>query len=376
MNNLKRQNCVISGTSKLNDLFTYKDFPAFIGCTDQDKEHDIKSDLRIIISEPYGILQVERLLPLEVVYSGFHSEAIGPTWDEHHIEFSNFVLDNKSGNDVIEMGGSDCRLAYNCLEKDKLINWTVVEPNPTKDSDKNVKIERGFIEDNLYLLNSCKNFVHSHVLEHLYDPVKTLHKISESQQIGDKIIFSVPNIEFYLKNKFINTLNFEHTYYFNDSIIDYMMSTNNYKIVNKTKFKDHSCFYCYQKVQNSTILNLPSDYNTNKELYLDVIKYYNKQVNEINSIIEKHDSDCFIFGAHVFTQYLVNLGLNQRKIKFILDNSQIKSGKRLYGSDLHVKNPSVIQDSSNPLVILKVGQYFEEIKEQLCNINKNVKLVT
>lgn len=38
-------------------------------------------------------------------------------------------------------------------------------------------------------------------------------------------------------------------------------------------------------------------------------------------------------------------------------------------------DPEIIKNSKSPLVILKVGQYFNEVKNQLLQINPNVKIV-
>ena len=51
----------------------------------------------------------------------------------------------------------------------------------------------------------------------------------------------------------------------------------------------------------------------------------------------------FLYGAHIFSQYLLAFGLNQNKIEGILDNSQLKIGKRLYGTNLKVFDPKIIE---------------------------------
>ena len=116
-------------------------------------------------------------------------------------------------------------------------------------------------------------------------------------------------------------------------------------------------------------------YLENKNAYLNLINFYKKEVNEYNEMINAHDGDVFLFGGHIFSQFLLYLGLKQDKIISILDNSIQKHNKRLYGYNLIIKNPDVIKDLNNPLVILKVGQYFEEVKKQLLSLNINVKIV-
>lgn len=74
----------------------------------------------------------------------------------------------------------------------------------------------------------------------------------------------------------------------------------------------------------------------------------------------------------MFSQYLLAFGLEQSKIHGILDNSNLKIGKRLYGTNLTVFHPNIIKDEKEVAVILKVGSYRNEIIEQLKEINPNV----
>ena len=62
--------------------------------------------------------------------------------------------------------------------------------------------------------------------------------------------------------------------------------------------------------------------------------------------------------------------MKKEKIINILDNSPIKTGKRLYGTELYVQSPTILSSYENPVVILKAGLYNEEIKEDILkNIN-------
>ena len=83
-----------------------------------------------------------------------------------------------------------------------------------------------------------------------------------------------------------------------------------------------------------------------------------------------------MFGAHVFSQYLISFGLRSKKILYILDNDKKKQNKRLYGTNLTVKSPKILSKYKNPLVILKVGVYFNEIKNDITkNINHKTKFL-
>ena len=140
----------------------------------------------------------------------------------------------------------------------------------------------------------------------------------------------------------------------------------------KNNHENHSHFYCVEKVdflKNSIILENKYDYY--KKMFNDYINYHLELVNELNNKINEIDNPVFLFGAHIFSQYLLSFGLNGNKIINILDNSPIKQGKRLYGTNIKVLSPSILSNYKQPIVILKAGLYNKEIMDDIWqNINK------
>ena len=113
-------------------------------------------------------------------------------------------------------------------------------------------------------------------------------------------------------------------------------------------------------------------YEKNKKIYQEFITYHERLICDINSKIAEYNTDqkVFLFGAHVFTQYLISFGLKTDNINCILDNDPNKHGKRLYGTDLKVATPKILADEITPVIILKAGAYNSEIKEDILdNIN-------
>ena len=385
MDIINRNNCVITGKNDLEKLINLEDFPVFIGATSEPFASDKFHDMSWSISRKSGVIQLDKLLPLDLVYSGFHSEAVGAVWENHRIKFSKFIQKNKQDGDIIEMGGSDGKMAslyMQTAENDSALSckWTIVEPNipdSIKNLNSNIDYIDGYIEEKINTITNVSNFVHSHVLEHLYEPKDIINIIARKQVVGDRTIFAIPNLKLYVENLFVNALNFEHTYYITDEVVNYLFLQAGYKLVDKELYVNHGIYYCFEKTDLKDIKTNFSDdlYLENKNAYLNLINFYKKEVNEYNEMINAHDGDVFLFGGHIFSQFLLYLGLKQDKIISILDNSIQKHNKRLYGYNLIIKNPDVIKDLNNPLVILKVGQYFEEVKKQLLSLNINVKIV-
>ena len=38
-----------------------------------------------------GVIQLGKMLPLDVIYRGYHSEAVGKVWKDHRIRFAEFI---------------------------------------------------------------------------------------------------------------------------------------------------------------------------------------------------------------------------------------------------------------------------------------------
>jgi hypothetical protein len=132
--------------------------------------------------------------------------------------------------------------------------------------------------------------------------------------------------------------------------------------------EEHSIFYATVRDAQVQLVELPDNlYKKNKQLYMDYIEYHSTLISELNTMIENCDYPVYLFGAHIFSQYLLKSGLNGSVIVNILDNDQKKQNKRLYGTNLTVESPEILRNVKNPVVILKAGFYNEEIKSDIIN---------
>lgn len=374
-----RTACLITGEKDLEHLHTLKNFPVYIGCTEEPESKDIFANMEWYISKTSGIIQLKKLLPLEIIYPGYHSEAVGKVWENHHKEFADFLGRNLNIGNVVEMGGSNGKLAELVCSMKGGIDWEIIEPNPDPNyipTQANILVKQSFIEDLIDDTGTIENFVHSHVLEHLYDPMDILEKISLKQTIGQKMIFSVPNLHEYLKNKYANAINFEHTYFLTDDITTYCLSSLGYEIQEKYQYSDHSIFYAARKIDGQLSNDYPEDlYEKYKSLYLDMIKFFDLEVRRIDKIARGFKGKSYLFGAHIFSQFLLHNGLEDNLFQGILDNSLVKQNKRLYGTSLKVLSPEEVKNQDNILVVVKAGQYQEEVENQLRYLNPSIKLV-
>lgn len=359
----------LNRAADLESLYTHKQFPIYFGVTDAKIEEDIFAEMSWSIQQSTGVIQLRKLIPLDLLYQSQHAFGVGSTWENHYLQFSEFLLSQGAIN-VLDIGGGQGKIATICTQNNPETTFTIIDPNPYVAESKQIQIVRGFFGVTP-ITGNFDTYSFSHVLEHIYDPIEFLNTIFERMKSSDKLIFSYPNLEEWLKSKFTNALNFEHTLYLNESHLDSMLSNVGFEIVEKIHYQNHSLFYSLRKRENETVQKKYEDcYQLNKIQFLDFINYHKDEVKKLNDIISNAKSPVFLFGAHIFSQYLAVAGLNINKIKLILDNSEEKQNKRLYGTKLVVKSPRVLKDYISPIVILRAGPYNDEIQRDILeNIN-------
>jgi 2-polyprenyl-3-methyl-5-hydroxy-6-metoxy-1,4-benzoquinol methylase len=163
------------------------------------------------------------------------------------------------------------------------LKWTIIEPNPIVPENIPVNVIQGFFDNNFTSKEKFDTIIHSHVLEHVYNPDEFMSHKSSFMKDGDNLIFSVPNMEVMLKNKYTNCINFEHTIYFTEPYIEYMLQKYGFELIEKSYFKpDHSIFYCAKKHLILKPVTLPEHlYDINKSTFQNYITAHLEDVNNL-----------------------------------------------------------------------------------------------
>ena len=136
MSSLIRKTNILTHRPTLENIFTFKRFPTYVGCVSTSKNEDAFLDLSVDICSETGILQLKNLASLDQVYLFPHNDAIGQTWKEHN---ENFIesIEKFSPKKVLEIGGGSGKLAKKYIEKNPNVDWTILDPNPMfEDNDQ------------------------------------------------------------------------------------------------------------------------------------------------------------------------------------------------------------------------------------------------
>ena len=364
--------------SGLKTLARFEKFPVFMGCTSAPIAMDLHSDMFWLADSFTGETSVQPVLDSNLVYLENHNEVVGDTWIKHHELFGEFVAKHVKGNYVYEIGGAHGMASVAARKYKRELQWLIQDINPIPVEEYVGEIIHGeFNSQTLIEPGKYQTIVHSHTLEHVHNQRDFLHTINRNIEVGSRHIFSWPNMDEMLSKRNLSFLNFEHTKFLPLDRVLAMLESSGFSPVDISFFGDHSIFIATEKISNGNLLEIKStvrlvEFDAYCQSLLDQVKHLNLQTKDFKGQI-------YLFGAHIFTQMLIAAGLDISKIRTILDNAHHKTGKRLYGTNLEVQLPFVLEShgtSEAPvLIIAVVGEYFPEIKSQLQAINPNVVVI-
>ena len=369
---IERKFCVACEGS-IHHCHTFQKFPIYMGVTNDIIERDISADMVFSECSSCGCVQLSSLIPLDVLYAKGHNGAIGKMWDRHHYEFYQFIKSYAKGT-IMEIGGGNLKLAKH-LETEKLVEKIIIHDfNFCEDTEIDKIIFKKPTDKTAAAQEKVDMIVHSHLIEHLYDPVVELKEMASLLPIGGHMAIAMPLIDVMIEDKFTNAMNFEHTYMLTYDMAERMLNIAGLNIVDKKHFSPHAIFVVAEKANSKSAA--AARYEGNISIFDDFIVYYKEEIKNIQSQIRSNKEDTFIFGAHIFTQSLIGFGLSEDLFSNVLDNDPNKIGSRLYGTSLQVKSPKILKDIESPVVVLKAAMYTEEIKKDILeNINPNTKFI-
>jgi 2-polyprenyl-3-methyl-5-hydroxy-6-metoxy-1,4-benzoquinol methylase len=373
--------CLLTDSKKFKKIYTIKKFPIFMGTV--NKSYKCKfQDLNYWINKDSGTVQVYPRVSIYDLYFKSHSPGtIGKVWQNHHKLFRNLIFKYLKGT-VLEIGGGHNSIS---LKNDKKAGIKIITFDPNaipKKNNKNIKIIKNFFSRKELIKNNIKPkslnvIIHSHLIEHIYQPKKFFSLINKYLSDDGYHIFSLPNMEAMIKRGYSNTIMFEHPFYLNEKLVDTLLVTSGFKILRKKYYeKDHSIFYVTKKKFYSLAkqsISLKKLYSKNHKIFKNVFKSWELDVQNLNKKIG--DKNFYLFGAHIFSQLLIKLGINSKNILGILDNDPRKHGFYLYGTSYKVFLPKILKKFNKPVIVLRSGQYSKEIKKQIHKINPSSVII-
>ena len=302
---------------------------------------------------------------LSIIYDNNHVDNYGKTKTEKHRLFTNFILENKNIDGIIEIGSCNGILARNILENIST-SYHIIEPSYTGDKT-DINIIESFFENVDVMTINANTIIMSDIFEHFYNPIDILDKIKDSKNIK-YIYLNHPDFDYSIDNNILMNLNCEHTFLIQHNFLFSLFEKYGFKLNKRYDYANFSLFLEFERVDFGFLINTNIQLK-NETLYDDAKLFFNNIitiVDNLNKFIDENPSKkIYIWPTSVHSITLFTYGLKYEKLAGILDNSPNKIGKYLYGYNLLCSSFNEMIDNINPddcIIISGAGNYIKELK--------------
>ena len=351
-------------------------FPLLPVCVDSPREKDEFAPFTITICGNCGLILLLDVADPEVLYRIFHSDGIGKVWEEHYGVFASLISKHHQGGKLLEIGAGQGKLMAKLLHIYES-GMEVIDPQyegPRGGVTAHpCLLNREFAEKNAGRFSSVAS---SHTLEHFIDfndYFENAHRLLRSKGL---LFTSVPNQEANFAKGYGNQLNFEHPSVCTNAHWLHLHYKNGFAVRETVFFKDHSIMFAAERLEK------PEKYDIDaRGLSQSLLGQYERSISaRIDSVRQKAkpDRENWVFGASNFTQPLFLYGLDEGIFSGVMDNSPLKHNKRLYGTSLTCRKPEQViseKGGGRLRVFLNIGQYNDEVGQQLKKLSPGIALV-
>lgn len=371
---IERKSCAVCSLPELEKIHIFKDFPIYMGA--KLGQEEIRMDQEWGICKGCGCVQLLKLVDLDLLYKVPHNPAIGKTWERHNREFAEFI-DKNSGERILEIGGGNLKI-YDLIDQRPIKDYCIYDSHIYEEKS-GPRIVNSFINpDNFKDGNSYDTIIMSHVFEHFYEPRKFVKLSSDILGEDGRVILSIPNSTNMIRDSYPNGVCFEHTYQVDSTFAEMMMADFGFQLDAVKEFNDHNHFMSFKKCSRRSLHRIIRDFNfhdLSRSSFLKFVKEYEGLASLVSEISDNSNRNIYLFGCHIFSQMVLECGLNENKVKGILDNDINKQGDMLYGTDIPVYSPEVVREMEDVFILVKCGIYSIEIARQLKCINPNCSIL-
>jgi len=317
-----------------------------------------------------------------VLYEEFKNDVIGDKLSQQKTIFQKYIQAEISKNfKVVEIGSGNGQIIKNLANDNPKCSFIASDYNLYfKTSYKNLTKINGDLHN--YKIDKIDLFFSSHVFEHIENINVHMKYVYNNLNYGGKYLIAIPLFEEWIKNQNLNSFSQEHPIYPFEIDLDYLFESYGFKKCNSTKFLDHSLFVTYEK-SNQKMQNLQYlSENSHKSKIIHLNKFVDKLklLKDLLLKVSKRHKKIVIWGANTSTQVLISL-LDELNFShsnlMIVDNSNLKIGGYLFGTEIKINSPSDISNlTADDSVIIMLGVFDDEVVMQCRKINPDVAIYT
>lgn len=366
-----RSQCGFCNSKKISSTLILKKFPIAPRSTKVPRFENF--DFNIGFCEECFLVQQLNEVDPTVLYEEFKNDVIGDKLNNQKISFLKYVTTFlKQQMTVLEMGSGNGLIVKQLAEVHKSIKFIANDYNLNFENElPNIEKLNGDLHE--YALGEIDMIFSSHVFEHIVDAKSHIKKVNNILRNGGFYIIAIPLFETWIKNLNLNSFTPEHPIYpFEDDLILFFNKAG-FEKVSSECYLDHSLYISFMKVDCVEKVASPKSKQPNLEKFSKNLENLSKL---LENIMKKHKK-IVLWGANSSTQLIYSLmNINNWNGNLsIVDNSELKVGGYLFGSDIRIESPKTIGLlDKNDAVVIMLGTFDDEVKQQCKQINSNVKI--
>ncbi len=368
-----RNSCVVCGANDLSELLNVPDYPVFQGCVTTPRGSDECAPMTWWQCGGCGSAQISPLPPLDHIYQAGHATGLGAAWKRHHAGFAKFLMTHAQDS-IVDVGGGSGTLAIAYRNAGGRAPFTILEPNALRAADlpDDITVMDGFLEAPSLAATGATTIVMCHMFEHATDLRAALTAINEALPDNGRICLAWPELEHWTAKGVAGALNFEHGVYLTVPRLLTLLAEFGWREAGRERWNENDTLFLALDRGSASFEAARSDAAHAVPEYFSRLR---RQAATAQQAAASHRGDVFLMPASVYSQSLLALGLNEKNLTGLLDNSPAKQHHRLYGTGLEVSPAAALLGAKDPLAILNAGAHNSEIAAGLRALRPDIRIV-
>ncbi len=399
---MKLIGCRICKSKKLERILDLGEMPlanAFLDKTQVDQK-EIFYPLRLVWCESCGLLQIDEIIPPEILFRDYvYVSGTSEALRKHFEDLTTDVVNNSrlgSESLVVDIGSNDGTL----LKEFKKLGIKVVGVEPAVNIAKIAEKEGIKTINDFFSKYTAKRIVKeegkanaitaTNVVAHTDDLDELLEGVSYLLKDEGIFVIEVPYLVDLLENTEFDTIYHEHLSYFAVRPLKKLFEKHDFKIINVEKVKIHGGTIRVFVSKKKSSYNVNDNVNQlisleiEKGLYeVDIYRKFAERVEKLRedlvNILHKLKSEkkkVIGYGAAAKGNTLLNYyQIGPELIEFIADLSPMKQNKFTPGTHIPVYDPEKIYEAKPDYILILAWNFADEIIKQQIKFKERGKFI-
>ena len=351
-----------------------------------------------------GLVQTETVTNPVERYSGVdysYTSSNSVTAKQHWINFADALTSRRSlvNSKILEIGSNDGFLLSQFLGKAAKVVGVDASPYMVaRANSAGIETHQGIfgLDSELALrLKELSNgfdvIIANNVLNHANDPVQFVKNVSEALALNGEFVFEVPYWLETVKSLHFDQIYHEHVTYLTAHSIEKLLETAGLFIEHIETVNYHGgslrviarhiktieiapSLTRLKEIEEVEDLMNPSRY---ERYFKDILAQKERFLQQLKSYTLEEGSVIFGIGAAAKANTLLTFyGLDNSKIDFLLDASELKQGKITPITKIPIYPDSYLAKQKGGIGITLAWNIGESIKEKLLTLNRNIEVIS